>query len=103
MNILAIGPHPDDIEIGCSGTLIKYAQQGHGVFLLIITRGEKGGDSETRYEEQVKAAEIIGARDVFWGGFTDTELLNRGNEIIQLTNEKMYQWMYLILIRNICH
>jgi len=84
MNILAIGPHPDDIEIGCSGTLIKYAKQGHGVFLLIITRGEKGGNPEARYEEQLKAAEIIGARDVFWGGFTDTELLDRGNEIIHL-------------------
>jgi len=85
MNILAIGPHPDDIEIGCSGTLIKYAQRGHGVFLLIITRGEKGGEAETRYDEQIKAAEIMGAKDVFWGGFTDTELLDKGNEIIQLT------------------
>jgi len=84
MNILAIGPHPDDIEIGCSGALIKYAQQGHGVFLLIITKGEKGGDPETRHEEQLKAAEIMGARDVFWGGLTDTELLDRGNEIIHL-------------------
>jgi LmbE family N-acetylglucosaminyl deacetylase len=84
MNILAIGPHPDDIEIGCSGTLIKYAQRGHGIFLLIITKGEKGGDAELRYDEQMKAAEIIGARDVFWGGFEDTELLDRGNEIIHL-------------------
>lgn len=84
MNILAIGPHPDDIEIGCSGTLIKYAQRGHGVFLLIITRGEKGGEAEARYEEQIKAAEIMGARDVFWGGFSDTELLDRANEIIHL-------------------
>lgn len=85
MNILAIGPHPDDIEIGCSGTLIKYAQRGHGVFLLIITRGEKGGEAEARYEEQIKAAEIMGAKDVFWGGFSDTELLDKGNEVIQLT------------------
>jgi LmbE family N-acetylglucosaminyl deacetylase len=84
MNILAIGPHPDDIEIGCSGTLIKYARRGHDVFLLIITRGEKGGEAEDRYEEQIKAAEIMGAKDVFWGGFADTELLDRGNEIIQL-------------------
>jgi len=84
MNILAIGPHPDDIEIGCSGTLIKYAQRDHAVFLLVITRGEKGGEAETRYEEQIKAAEIMGARDVLWGGFTDTELLDRANEIIHL-------------------
>jgi LmbE family N-acetylglucosaminyl deacetylase len=84
MNILAVGPHPDDIEIGCSGALIKYAQGGHDVFLLIITKGERGGDPEVRYEEQAKAAEIIGARDLFWGGLTDTELLDRGNEIIHL-------------------
>ncbi len=49
---------------------------------MIISRGEKGGEAEVRYEEQIRAAEIIGARDVFWGGFTDTELLDRGNEII---------------------
>ena len=45
MNILAIGPHPDDIEIGCGGTLIKYSQKGHNVFLLIITKGEKEEDA----------------------------------------------------------
>jgi LmbE family N-acetylglucosaminyl deacetylase len=82
MNILAIGPHPDDIEIGCGGTLIKYAKRGHNIFLMLITKGEKGGNTELRYEEQVKAAEIIGARDVFWAGFKDTELLDKGNEMI---------------------
>jgi len=80
MNILAVGPHPDDIEIGCAGTLIKYAQKGHDVFLLIITRGGKGGDGEVRYAEQLKAAEIIGARDVFWGGFEDTKLPDKGTQ-----------------------
>jgi LmbE family N-acetylglucosaminyl deacetylase len=82
MNILAVGAHPDDIEVGCGGTLIKYAQRGHNIFLLLISKGEMGGEAEVRYKEQMKAAEIIGARDVFWGGFTDTELLDRGNDII---------------------
>jgi LmbE family N-acetylglucosaminyl deacetylase len=84
MNILAIGPHPDDIEIGCAGTLSKYAERGHDIFLFVITKGGKGGVAETRYEEQKKAAEIIGAKDVFWGGFQDTALLDKGNEIIQI-------------------
>ncbi len=35
MKILAIGAHPDDIEYGCGGALIKYRQQGHRIFLLI--------------------------------------------------------------------
>jgi len=82
MNILAIGAHPDDIEIGCGGTLIKYVRRGHNVFLLLITKGEKGGDIETRYDEQLKAAEIIGAKDIFWGNYLDTELVDKGNEII---------------------
>jgi len=83
MNILAVGAHPDDIEIGCGGTLIKYVQRGHNVFLLLITKGEKGGDIETRYAEQVKAAEIVGVRDIYWGDYQDTELLQKGREIIQ--------------------
>ncbi|MCP4681808.1 MAG: hypothetical protein GY864_05725 [Desulfobacterales bacterium] len=82
MNILSIGPHPDDIEIGCAGALIKYAQKGHNVFLLVLTKGEKGGGEETRSKEQMEAARIIGARDVFWGEFKDTELLDKGNRMI---------------------
>ncbi len=84
MNILAIGPHPDDIEIGCGGTLIKYSQKGHNVFMLIITRGELGGEGEVRYKEQLDAANIIGAREVLWGDLRDTELIDKGNEIIHL-------------------
>ena len=84
MNILAIGPHPDDLEVGCAGTLIKYAQRGHDVFLLIITKGEMGGEVEVRCKEQMIAAEIIGAKDVFWGGFKDTELSGGGNGLIHM-------------------
>ena len=84
MNILAIGAHPDDIEFGCAGTLIKYAQGGHTVLLLITTKGEMGGEAEGRFREQMKAAEIIGAKDVFWGGFKDTELSDKGNDLIHM-------------------
>jgi LmbE family N-acetylglucosaminyl deacetylase len=84
MNILAIGAHPDDIEVGCAGTLIKYAQRGHDVFLLIITKGEMGGEVKVRCKEQMRAAKIIGAKDVFWGGFKDTELPGEGNGLIHM-------------------
>ena len=40
--ILAIGAHPDDIEFGCGGTLIKYTQRGHRLFLQIMTEGGLG-------------------------------------------------------------
>lgn len=74
MNILAIGAHPDDIEFGCGGTLIKYAQKKHNVYLLVLTCGEVGGDPGIRKKEQQKAAKYIGAKEVFFGGFKDTYL-----------------------------
>ena len=74
MNILAIGPHPDDIEFGCGGTLLRYAQNGHKVFLLVLTDGSFGGDSLTRMDEQRQAAKFMGAQELFLGGFRDTEL-----------------------------
>lgn len=74
INILAIGAHPDDIEIGCGGTLIKYADQGHSVYMLIMTGGGQGGDAATRIREQTDASEIMGIERVFWGGYEDTQL-----------------------------
>ena len=74
MNILAIGAHPDDIEYGCAGTLIKYAERDHRIHLMILTGGEEGGEGEVRQREQHTAAEIIGAKQVFWGEYRDTQL-----------------------------
>jgi len=74
MNILAIGPHPDDIEFGCGGSLIKYAQAGNSVYLMILTDGSFGGDPQVRKQEQEASAKFIGAKGLFWGGYRDTEL-----------------------------
>jgi LmbE family N-acetylglucosaminyl deacetylase len=74
MNILAIGAHPDDLEIGCGGTLIKYADKGHKIHLLIMTRGALGGDPEIRATEQMAAIKVMGCCELTWGGFTDTEI-----------------------------
>ena len=74
MKILAIGSHPDDIEVGCGGTLKKYADKGHEIYLLVMTEGEQGGDRSVRISEQGKAAEIVGAKKVFWGGLEDTKI-----------------------------
>jgi len=75
VNILAIGAHPDDIEFGCGGTLIKYALKGHDVHLLVLTDGARGGDAAERRREQETAAKLLGAHQLFWGGFQDTEVV----------------------------
>jgi LmbE family N-acetylglucosaminyl deacetylase len=102
MKILAIGPHPDDIEIGCAGTLTKYAERSHDIFYLLITRGKKGGKAQVRCEEQIKAANIIGAREVFWGGFEDTELMDKGNEIIQTVESYIKKIQPHFIFVNFC-
>jgi LmbE family N-acetylglucosaminyl deacetylase len=84
MNILAIGAHPDDIEFGCGGSLIKYARAGHNVYLLVLTNGEVGGNPDTRQKEQEEAVKIIGAKELFWGGFEDTQLVDNLNLILKI-------------------
>lgn len=74
MNILALGAHPDDIEFGCGGTLTTYASAGHRVFLMVLTGGERGGESHVRREEQERSARIIRAEQIFWGGYQDTQI-----------------------------
>ncbi|HEY0676751.1 MAG TPA: bacillithiol biosynthesis deacetylase BshB1 [Chitinophagaceae bacterium] len=62
LDILAIGAHPDDVELGCSGTIITEIGNGKKVGILDLTEGELGtrGSVETRYQEAAAAAEIMG-------------------------------------------
>lgn len=62
LDILAIGVHPDDVELGCSGTLINELKRGKKVGIVDLTQGELGtrGTIETRYQEAANAARIIG-------------------------------------------
>lgn len=61
-DILAIGAHPDDIELGCSGTIINEINNGKKVAIVDLTQGELGtrGTVETRYKEAADAAGIMG-------------------------------------------
>lgn len=63
LDILAFGAHPDDIELGCGGTLVSHVKQGKKVGLIDLTLGELGtrGTPEIRLEEAKEAAKIIGA------------------------------------------
>jgi LmbE family N-acetylglucosaminyl deacetylase len=63
VNILAIGPHPDDLEFGCAPILIKEVRHGSQVRMLVLSRGEAGsaGTPAGREEESRSAARLIGA------------------------------------------
>lgn len=64
VDILAIGVHPDDVELSCSGTLLSQIAQGSTVALLDLTRGELGsrGSAEIRDQEAAAAAKLLGAQ-----------------------------------------
>lgn len=61
-DILAIGAHPDDVELGCGGTIIKLISEGKKVGIIDLTEGELGtrGTAETRAKEAKDSAEILG-------------------------------------------
>lgn len=62
LDILAIGVHPDDIELGCGGTILKHIAAGKKVGVLDLTQGELGsrGSGELRLQEAEKSAKILG-------------------------------------------
>lgn len=77
MNILCVVAHPDDTEILCAGTLIRYIQAGHAVTIAIFTDGSMGDTviepaalKDIRAKEALAAAEFIGA-NLVWGDVTD--------------------------------
>ena len=64
LDLLAIAPHPEDVELTCGGTMAKMADAGYTTGILDLTRGETGtrGTPETRLREAAKAGKILGAK-----------------------------------------
>ena len=64
LDLLAIAPHPDDVELTCGGTMLKMAQAGYRTGILDLTQGEMGtrGTPETRLREAARAAKLLGAK-----------------------------------------
>lgn len=86
MNVLAIGCHPDDLEIGCGSTLSAYVKQGHKVFMCHVASGDKGHAvilpdelKKIRNLEAEEAGRIIGVEEVINIGVPDLEV-NSFNE-----------------------
>ena len=64
VDILAFGAHPDDVELGCGGTIAKAVSKGKKVGIIDLTRGELGtrGNKEIRQKEANEAAKILGVK-----------------------------------------
>jgi LmbE family N-acetylglucosaminyl deacetylase len=91
-SVLAIGGHPDDVELGCGATMLAHRAMGHRTAVLVMTAGEQTHTgSEPRRREQDAAARVLGT-EVFWGEFVDCEIpadrrsINRIEEIMSVVN-----------------
>lgn len=71
--VLAIGAHPDDVEIGCAGTLLDHRRRGDRITILTLSRGAVGGDTRARLAEAETTANAIGAQLLF-GDLPDTRI-----------------------------
>lgn len=83
--VMAIGAHPDDVEIGCGGTLLAHRQAGDRVIVLTLSRGRKGGEGETRAEESARAALALDA-ELLLADLEDTRI-GEGPDTIAVISE----------------
>jgi len=72
MRVFVVGAHPDDVELGCGGTIVKHLELGDDVFVLIMTNGEKGNHTKDM-KECLSSLEKLGVKkeNIFFGNFPD--------------------------------
>ena len=101
LDILVFGAHPDDVELGCGGTILKHVKQGYKVGIIDLTRGELGtrGTKETRSDETENSTKILGVllRDNM--GFKDGFFQNDGSHKMELI-KKIREYKPEIVITN---
>ena len=101
LDILVFGAHPDDVELGCGGTILKHVNQGYKVGIIDLTRGELGtrGTEETRSNETENSTKILGVslRDNM--GFKDGFFQNDESHKMELI-KKIREYKPEIVITN---
>jgi LmbE family N-acetylglucosaminyl deacetylase len=86
VNVLAVGAHPDDVELGCGATLARHAHRGDRITILVMTDGGLGSlDGMSRRSEQLEAARQLGAT-LRWGGYEDGAV-DDGPQAIRVIDE----------------
>lgn len=88
---LAVGAHPDDLEIACGGTLSRLCDEGHHVHAIIMSDGRAGGDNGVRPDEARTGASTMGLCSIEIHSLTDTMLDHHSVEMVQIIEEKINQ------------
>jgi LmbE family N-acetylglucosaminyl deacetylase len=90
LNVVCVGGHPDDPESGCGGTLARYADAGHKITVIYLTRGEAGIEGKSHDEaaairtaEAQAACKVLGATAVFAGQIDgDTRVDRKSSQVL---------------------
>jgi N-acetylglucosamine malate deacetylase 1 len=103
IDILAFGAHPDDVEISCGGTLLRYADEGKQIAIVDLTRGELGtrGSGDLRMEECKAASQILGLVDRVNLGMADGFFEENEDHLHQIIREIRHFRPKLILANSI--
>jgi LmbE family N-acetylglucosaminyl deacetylase len=95
--IIVVGSHPDDIELGCGGTISAASSVGRKVVAVYLTKGEKSGNPITRVAESTEALRILGVSNIHFGDFPDTDVpsSHKAVEFLEDIYEKNHAEMIL--------
>lgn len=101
--VLAIGAHPDDLEIACGATLAKMRDAGHAIHAMVLTGGEAGGDPVIRVREAHSGAAFLGLNSVEVLNFNDTALAEQVNEITRAIEARIHAYHPDIILTHSAH
>lgn len=85
--VLAIGAHPDDLELACGASLARLVDAGHEVHAIVMSHGAVGGDAGTRPDEARRAADFLGLASIKVFDHPDTNFELVGNHLIETIEE----------------
>lgn len=90
--VLAVGAHPDDLELACGGTLAKLVDSGHEVRGLVLSRGEQGGNEGLRPREAQQGATFLGLTALRVLDLPDTRLETVGNDMVRAIEDAIREF-----------
>lgn len=95
--ILAVGAHPDDIELGCGGALRKHILRGDEVTCIIASLGEKSGDKEKRRFEALASGNLLEVKEINFLNLPDT-MINHDGPTVDLIDQYLQDDIDIIYV-----
>ncbi len=90
MNVLAVGAHPDDVEIMCGGTLVKHVLRGDDVYILVLCNEYLNSPAPVRQKEAMESGKRLGAKEIIFGNLKDGHV-DHSIDTIRIIEEQIHR------------